>query len=412
MATALPPKTENREDNFELQLSRVREKIKIKFFVLIDCLKARENELLRELDKILFIYHSYRNTLEKVDEKKMALENAKLSHQKELPTSPIKSFHEDGISRVITELKLLETPIEPKMVSFECDSNFILAELNNLGSFIENVRFDYKSKKEPIVSVCEKGNGIEQLKYPHGVTINDKTGNVYIADQSNHYVKVFDSTGKYLSRFGGRQSEAKMLYPRGLAIIGNAILISQSNHCLVHYQLDGEYISQIGKQGSGEVEFYFPLGLSINETNGDIYICEKGNKRIQILDRNFSFKSQFENEVFRAPLDVKLSKEFILVLDQTDPCLHLFSFNNHILQKSVISRGSRLQVVNPFYFFINHTDIILISDHDSNSITIFNHEYELVHKIPVLTCPMGVTIDYNGKVIVVTQGENNCLQIF
>ena len=59
-----------REDNYELELSRVKEKIKAKFVELIDCLKARENKLLRELDNILTSYLSYRNELEKVNEQK------------------------------------------------------------------------------------------------------------------------------------------------------------------------------------------------------------------------------------------------------------------------------------------------------------------------------------------------------
>ena len=53
MATAYSSKTENGKDKYELELSRVREKIKTKFVVLVDCLKARESELLRELDNIL-----------------------------------------------------------------------------------------------------------------------------------------------------------------------------------------------------------------------------------------------------------------------------------------------------------------------------------------------------------------------
>ena len=70
MATANPL----REDNYELKLSRVREKIKTKFVELIDCLKARESELLRELDNILTSYLSYRSELEKVNEKKREFE--------------------------------------------------------------------------------------------------------------------------------------------------------------------------------------------------------------------------------------------------------------------------------------------------------------------------------------------------
>ena len=51
----------DRKDNYELELSRVRENIKTNFVGLIDCLKARESELLRELDNILASYLSYRS---------------------------------------------------------------------------------------------------------------------------------------------------------------------------------------------------------------------------------------------------------------------------------------------------------------------------------------------------------------
>ena len=154
MATANPL----REDNYELELRRVREKIKTKFVELIDCLKARESELLRELDNILTSYLSYRNELEKVNEKKSALERTKSILQNELPNSPIKSIHENIISQLDTELESIKTPIETKMVNFECDNNKMLAELNSLGKLVEKVRsgIDYKSKKQPLVTVCEK----------------------------------------------------------------------------------------------------------------------------------------------------------------------------------------------------------------------------------------------------------------
>ena len=97
------------------------------------------------------------------------------------------------------------------MVSFECDSNKMLAELNNLGKLVEKVSgIDYKSKKQPLVSVCEKGKEMGQLNNPLDVIVDNKTGNIYIADQSNNCVKVFDRTGKYLFKFGGNEAEGKM----------------------------------------------------------------------------------------------------------------------------------------------------------------------------------------------------------
>ena len=108
------------------------------------------------------------------------------------------------LAHVITELKSIQSPIEPKLISFECDSSKMLAELNKLGKLVEKVRsgIDYKSKKQPLLSVCEGGKGMEQLNNPQGVTVDNRTGNIYIADHDNHCVKVFDSTGKYLFKFG------------------------------------------------------------------------------------------------------------------------------------------------------------------------------------------------------------------
>ena len=408
MATANPLS----ENDFELEFSRVREEIKTKFVELIDCLKARESELLRELDNILASYLSYRSELEKVNEKKIALVRMKIFVQNELPNSPIKSIHENVLTQVNTELKSINSPIEPKMVNFECDSNKMLAELNNLGKLVGMVRsgIDYKSKKQPLVSVCEKGKGTNQLYRPRDVTVDNKTGNIYISDRENNCAKVFDITGKYLFKFGDNEDEGKMYSPLSVAICGDRILISQRN-CILNYQLNGKFISKIGKCGNGELEFDWLPGLTIDESNGYIYVSDCHNNRIQILSQDFSFISQFGKDTLHEPLDVKLSKGFIFVLDESNPCLHLFSYN-HILQKSVISRGNGMQVISPFYFFIDQTDNILISDCNFDSIHIFNKEFQLIHKISVSPKPMGITVDKRGRVIVVCRADNNCLQIF
>ena len=412
MATAYPIEAGN-EDNYEVELSRVRENIKTKFVELIDCMKARESELLSELDNILASYLSYRSELEKVSEKKRDLEITKSFLHNKLPASPNQSVHDMiFISILNTELKSIKTPIEPKMVSFECDSNKMLAELGKLGKLVERVRsgIDYKSKKQPLLSVCERGNGMEQLNYSRGVTVDNETGNIYIADHDNSCVKVFDSTGKYLFKFGDNEGEGKMYYPRGLAIYEDRILITQGNNYILNYQLNGKFVSTIGRHGRGELEFINLFSLTIDESNGNIYICDYNNNRIQVLNNDFSFKSQFGNDTLKHPRDVKLSKEYIYVLDKSNPCLHLFNYN-HMLQKSVISRGKGMEVINPWFFFVDQTENILISDLSSNSIYIFNTEFQLIHKIPVSNNPTGVTVDKQGRVIVVCGAVKDCLQI-
>ena len=252
---------------------------------------------------------------------------------------------------------------------------------------------------------------MEQLYCPRGVTVDNKTGNIYITNTYNNCVKVFDSSGEYLFIFGDNKDEGKMYEPLCVAICGDRILISQSKHCILNYQLSGKFISKIGKYGKGELEFNRPAGLAIDESNGNIYVSDWYNNRIQILSQDFRFISQFGKDTLKYPLDVKLSKEYIFVLDESNPCLHLFDYS-HIPQKSVIYQGKGMQVVNSWNFFIDQIANILISNSGSDSIRIFDKEFQLIHEISVSPKPTGITVDKRGRVIVVCQDENDCLQIF
>ena len=181
--------------------------------------------------------------------------------------------------------------------------------------------------------------------------------------------------------------------------------------CILNYQLDGKFISRIGRQGTADLEFRSLCGLTINQTNGDIYVCDSNNKRIQIISNDFKFISKFGEDSLSSPRDIKLSKDYIYVLDASNPCVYLFDYD-HILQKKHITRGEGMLVSNPYFFFIDDSNNLLISDRGSNSILIFNPLFELIHKISVSNNPMGIVIDKQRRIIVVSQSDNNCFQIF
>ena len=79
-------------------------------------------------------------------------------NEEEMVASPVRSFQENFIGQIAKEIGSIETAIEPKMVCFECGNNKMLAELNNLGKLVEKVisGVDHRSKKQPLVSVCEE----------------------------------------------------------------------------------------------------------------------------------------------------------------------------------------------------------------------------------------------------------------
>ena len=154
-----------------------------------------------------------------------------------------------------------------------------------------------------------------------------------------------------------------MNYPRSLAIYENRILISygyssNNSSSILNYQLDGKFLSRIGKHGKADLQFRSPYGLTINQTNGDIYVCDSDNKRIQILSKDSKFISKFGEDSLSNPRDIKFSKDYMYVLDGSNPCVYLFDYD-HILQKRHITRGNGMLVSNPLFFFIG--DVIIYS---------------------------------------------------
>ena len=139
MATANPPVRYHEDDNYEIELSREREKIRAQFGDLTDRLKCRERELLEELDTILASYRSYRDEVEIVRDKVRELETMKQRNEEELATSRSKKLQENIIQQIEEEIKSQTYPKELQLLSFVCESNVIFSEIDKLGKLVNKV---------------------------------------------------------------------------------------------------------------------------------------------------------------------------------------------------------------------------------------------------------------------------------
>ena len=140
MATANPLVIYREDDNYEIELSRVREKIRAQFGDLIDRLKSRERELLEELDILLASYRSYRDEFKIVSDKVRDLEMMKQRNEEGLATSHSNKFQENIIRQIEEEIKLITFPKEPQLVTFVCESNIIFTEIDKLGKLVKKVK--------------------------------------------------------------------------------------------------------------------------------------------------------------------------------------------------------------------------------------------------------------------------------
>ena len=139
MATANPTLIHREDDNYEIELRRVREKIRAQFGDLTDRLKCRERELLEELDVILATYRSYQDECESVRGRVRDLEMMKQRMEEELATSRSKNLQENFIKQIEEEVKTIIYPEEPQLVSFVCEKYVIFSEIDKLGKLVEKV---------------------------------------------------------------------------------------------------------------------------------------------------------------------------------------------------------------------------------------------------------------------------------
>ena len=250
-----------------------------------------------------------------------------------------------------------------------------------------------------------------QFFSPHGASIHCLTGNVFVADQCNNRVQVFDKDGQYLYKFGDRDGAGKMEFPVHVDFYQNKVFISQyEGGCLLVYDLNGTFLQQIGTPGNGEGQFNDPFGITINQSDGKIFVCDCGNNRVQIFSKDFQFKSQFGQGILKSPTDIKLTIKFIYVLSNTKPFLYSFRHDLTQIQSPVLTSISK-HLKYPWSFCIDGTGNFIISDYNQNAVIIFNHQGDVVHRITdSVQQPMGVTLDARGRIILV--GYNHRLLIF
>lgn len=428
MAVSSPAQSSNSKDllnssAFLYQTATIRTSIQTNYKSIIDAHKQRENQLLQELESAELKYkeefQKYLSAIEELEQLKqhtLASLSSATVDMSDFRDSIVKQF-EDKISTIKIELETLN-------VHFEWDHNLVkkVSEIGKLevrsDSASYSVDFDYKQKVYPLIKTCKQGDGDNQMTYARGVAVNNATHNIYIVDNAKNCVFVFTSEGTILHHFNGdARYKVKMNSPIGIAIYEDKVFISQhADHSVQIYTLEGAFIQQFGSYGTGEDNFYHPVAIAVSHLNGDIYVCDYYNNRIGIFSRDLKHKSLLGVKLLSTPRDIKLTRQGVYVLDNGNPCVHIFDYKNTLLRSIINKNGAMYKIGNAFHFFVDLACNIIMSDYSSHCINIFNKTGDFVHQIGkdcnTLYRPQGVFVDSLGRLIVVNSHNSACLQIF
>jgi DNA-binding beta-propeller fold protein YncE len=129
-----------------------------------------------------------------------------------------------------------------------------------------------------------------QFVYPSDIAFDSK-GRVFISEFGDHdRIQVFDKDLNYLFEFGKfGDGNGEFSRPQSMVVAmenGRETLYvtDACNHRISVWTTDGQFLRNMGRIGSGPGELRFPYGLDI-DSKGRLVVCEFGNNRVQLLDR-------------------------------------------------------------------------------------------------------------------------------
>jgi len=145
---------------------------------------------------------------------------------------------------------------------------------------------------------ADGGGSVARFNSPNGVTV-DKAGNVYVADKLNHMVRKLTSGGAVTTLAGqagtpgsadGTGSAARFYYPYGVAVdnTGNVYVADTSNHTIRKVTPGGVVTTLAGLAGSwgsadgtgSAARFYQPFGVAVDGA-GNVYVADSYNHTIR-----------------------------------------------------------------------------------------------------------------------------------
>ena len=378
---------------------------------LVSCLNERRNELLTKYRKI---------QARPADRAKMEQELLKMKADTEQNISMVllRDTQLEVLAKLELKLEEVRAPLPDICVEFVGDTIHLERAIAGVGEIIEEEvpvvpRYD---RMRCVVAVGKKGIAPGELFNPSGVAIDENTGYIYVTEGTDR-VSVFSETGKFLNTFSHQDMSAL----RGIALHRDNIYVTDAMiNAVFHFKME-QQIRHVATFGSGkgysDQQFNNPLGLTVS-TDGDVFVADICNHRIKILDQSLRFKRHVTLPSTKEPLDVKLTRDEMYVLCNTSPCVLVLSHAGKIT-RSLVTRGTGMQVDQAFFFCLDAEQNLLISDYRANDVKIFSKDGTHLHTVGqeghergMLCGPDGIALTKDMSLVIVSDNTNFGLQIF
>lgn len=162
--------------------------------------------------------------------------------------------------------------------------------------------------------VREIGQGLYGFVFAHAVRV-DPQDNIWAVDEGSNMVIKFNPEGRVVMTMGRRPEPVDALAPPipapdpsnpgkyifnrptdvGWDAQGNIFVTDgYGNSRIVKYDKQGRFITQAGTHGSEPGQLNLPHSLAM-DANGNAYVADRSNRRIEVFDNDLKFKAIYDN---------------------------------------------------------------------------------------------------------------------
>ena len=198
-----------------------------------------------------------------------------------------------------------------------------------------------------------------QMMWPAAIAL-DSRQRLYIADEWNQRISVFDTKGNLLDEWGEAGSEdGRLNRPSGLAFDAeeNLLVVDALNHRIQKFTRDGRFLATWGSRGSGPGQFNMPWGAAVNAA-GEVYVTDWRNDRVQKFTSEGKFLLTFGaagdgDGEFNHPAGIAVDSDGdVYVVDWHNHRVQIFDPSGRFLAKltgdaTMSTWGEQLLAANP-----------------------------------------------------------------
>ena len=165
-------------------------------------------------------------------------------------------------------------------------------------------------------------------------------------------------------------------------------------------------IRSIGKKGVDEL--YLPCGVALDGTEGNIFIADTLNGRIQLVSLEGQFIGEFGKGEFGWPYSIALYNDWLFVTDSNRNKVLKYKTQNYIL----LEYKSELELNFPLGITVDNNEVF-VADSNNNRIVVLNLDLEFITEIgnKKLVNPRDVKVK-NNKVFVADNSKHHNVHIF